>query len=193
MSKVSISTITPKTGNAINIQSGHLLKTSGQIVQVQTVRTDTLTTYSSATTGNGTTMSALAINITPKFSDSILVMQYMINAECQVGWDNMYVMHMDGALITTSPVAYNSNAGNLRYSGIAPAGLYDANDSSTISGIFLQYAVNSGSTTARTYAPAVRSSSATAYTLYLNRTLTSATGAQNYEITVSTGMIMEIV
>ena len=54
------------------------------------------------------------------------------------------------------------------------------------------YSQIAGSTASRTYAPAVRGSGGTAYTFALNRTLGSI-GADNFENTVSTGIIYEVV
>ena len=69
--------------------------------------------------------------------------------------------------------------------------MYDADNASTPSNSYIQYAVPAGSTAAASYAPAIRSSGGTAATFYLNRPVSSA-GADTYEITVSTGIIMEI-
>jgi hypothetical protein len=56
---------------------------------------------------------------------------------------------------------------------------------------YIQYAIPAKFTNMQTYSPAVRSSSGTSYTFYLNRTVGSV-GADNFENAVSTGTIMEI-
>jgi hypothetical protein len=180
----------PVNNNIITIPSGHTLYAPGMIAQVQYVRSDSRTTYASASSGDGTTITALNLNISPKFSNSLLLMQWMINYE--VSENNGFVIHRNGTLIT-SPVGYtgyNSEAGNVGYSAIA-VGSYDQNTDSTPANIFLQYAVPAISTTNTTYAPAVRNTGGAAITFYLNR-VAGSTGAGNYENMVSTGTIWEI-
>ena len=175
--------------NVISIPSGHNLHYPGSIVQVQTVRSDLRTTYSSAASGNGTTVSELNLTITPKFSNSLIACQWMINGEMH--HNNVFLIHRDGALVTTTgQTGYNSTTGNSRWSGYASA-FYDQNESSTPSNWFIQYFGTANSTASTTIAPAVRASSGTAYTFYLNRTVASA-GSDGSETMVSTGMIMEI-
>jgi hypothetical protein len=174
---------------AIGITPGSYLYSPGMILQTVYVRTDVQTTYSSPASGNGTTVAALNISVTPKRADSLLLCTWMINGE--FNQNNVFLVHKDGVLITTSGYeAYNPVAGNTRWSGLMSA-FYDNNDSTTISNYYLQYAVPAASTSTAVYAPAVRASGATAYTFFLNRTLNSA-GADDNEITVSTGMIQEI-
>jgi hypothetical protein len=174
---------------AINLPSNNYINAPGHILQTQWVRTPTQTTYGVAVTGNGTTMSALAITITPRSASSLLICSWMINYE--VGENATFLVHKDGALITTAGYqAYNNVVGNLRYSGVMNA-MYDADNSTTPSNGYMQYAVISGSTAAATYAPAIRGTGASALTLYLNRAVSSA-GTDGQEVTVSTGVIMEI-
>jgi hypothetical protein len=175
--------------NVITVPSGHTLYAPGSVVQVQTVRSDSRTTISSPTSGNGTTITQLNLAITPKFANSKLIMQWMINGE--IHHENVFVIHKDGALITAAgATGYNSEAGNSRWSGIA-SGFYDQNQDSTPSNWFIQYECVSGSTATQTFSPAVKSSGGTAYTFYLNRTVGNA-GTDNYETLVSNGTIWEI-
>jgi hypothetical protein len=191
MSQLVVSTITSKQSAnwAVNVDPTSYVYSPGMILQTVYVRTDVQTTYSSAVTGNGTAIAALNITIVPKRSDSLLLCTWMINGE--INWNNVFLVHKDGALITTAGFeAYNAVAGNQRWSGMMSA-FYDNNDSSTMSNYYLQYAVPAGSTASATYAPAVRASGATAYTFFLNRCVANA-GADAVEIAVSTGMIQEI-
>lgn len=175
--------------NVITIPSGHKLYAPGSVVQVQTVRTEARNTYSSPTTGNGTTITDLNLTITPKFSTSLLACQWMINGEMH--HDNVFLIHREGALVTTAgQTGYNSTTGNSRWSGYT-SGFYDQNENSTPSNWFIQYFATANSTASTTIAPAVRGSGGTAHTFYLNRTVGSA-GSDGYETMVSTGMIMEI-
>lgn len=175
--------------NVITIPSGHNLHYPGSVVQVATIRSDARTTYSSSTSGDGTTVSELNLTITPKFSTSLLVCQWMISGEMHQ--DNVFLIHRDGALVTTTgQTGYNSTVGNSRWSGYTSA-FYDQNEDSTPSNWFIQYFATANSTASTTIAPGVRSSSSGNYTLALNRTINNLT--QNaHESMVSTGMIMEI-
>jgi hypothetical protein len=182
-------TISVPTGNKIRGVDGASIYSAGQVVQVIYARTDNRTTFSSANSGNGTTVTDLNLTITPKFSTSLLVMQWMINGELHQ--DNTFLIHRNGSLITdTSYTGYNSSVGNIRSSGYASA-FYDQNEDSTPSNWFIQYSIPASSTTAVTFAPAVRGSGASAYTFALNRTISGSTG-DNYESMVSSGMIMEV-
>jgi len=175
--------------SSTNISVDGSLIIPGNICQIVTVRSDTRTTFSSPASGNGTTITSLNLTISPKFSNSLLILTYMINGEFHQ--DNVFLMHQDGVLITTPGYqGYNNSAGNVRWSGIMSA-FYDRDESSTPSNWFMQYAVPSGSTESRTYAPAVRSSSSGVYTFSLNRTLNGSTG-DNHESQISTGSVMEV-
>ena len=191
MSELSVGQLKGLTvnSNTITVPSGHKLYAPGTVVQVATVRSDTRTTYSSSTSGNGTAVTELALTIIPKFSNSLLACQWMINGE--IHQDNVFLIHRDGALVTTSgQTGYNSAVGNSRHSGYA-SGYYDQNEDSTPSNYFIQYFATANSTASTTITPAVRSSSATTYTLALNRTIANAS-QDAYESMVSTGIIWEI-
>lgn len=173
----------------ITLPTGNYINSPGLVLQTQWIRTSSQATYASAVSGNGTTIAALAVSITPKSSSSLLICSWMINYE--VNTDSVFVIHKDGSIITTSGYqGYNNVTGNARYSGVIGA-MYDADNSTTPSNSYIQYAVTSGSTATASYAPAIRASNATAATFYLNRAVSSA-GADNQENTVSTGIIMEI-
>jgi hypothetical protein len=175
--------------NVITVPSGHTIYAPGSVVQVQTVRSDSRTTISSPVSGNGTTITQLNLAITPKFANSKLIMQWMINGE--MNENNVILVHRDGSLITTAgETAYNSEAGNSRWSGVASS-IYDADVASTIENYFIQYFCTAGSTSAQTFAPAVRASGGTAHTFFLNRTANGSL-ADNQESTISTGIVWEI-
>jgi hypothetical protein len=192
MSRVSLSRIASPNEGPIDIQLGTNLQSPGMVVQTILTRTENFTQYSAPATGNGTTITDLNLTISPKFSNSLLVMQWMIN--CEIGtaaWDTVFLVHKNGSLITTPGYeAYNINGGNNRWSGLL-AGKYDNNVSSTMENYILQYAVPAFDITQQTFAPAIRSANATARTLFLNRTV-STPGTSGFEYTVSSGVIMEV-
>lgn len=159
----------------------------GMIVQTVYLRTDTKTTYASNNSGNGTTVSALEMTIVPKNPNNRIIVQWMINGELHQ--DNVILIHRDGSLIATSGEEGKNNAASNRYDGYASA-FYDQNESSTPSNWMIMYSQIAGSLNSRTYAPAVRSSSGSNFTFYLNRTVSDAGDA--YERMVSTGVIFEV-
>lgn len=179
--------------NKVEARDTHtLLNTNGNIIQVVYARTDARNTYASAITGDGTTITDLNISITPTNANNRLICQWMIN--CEVHWDNVLLIHRGGALITTVGEEGRNNISNNRWVGYAPfryeGGAGD--NSTTPENIFVMYSQIAGSTTSRTYAPAVRSSSGTAYTFFLNRVV-SSTGQDFHENMVSTAVIYEVV
>lgn len=189
MSTLLVSNIVPQlaTNNVLNVLPR--LRYPGTILQTVTSRVDTRSTYSSPTTGNGTTITDLNLTIAPIFSNSTLIIQWMINGELHQ--DNVFLIHQNGSLITTSgSEGYNANAGNNKWSGYCSA-FYDRNEDTTPSNWNIFYTCPANSTSSRTYAPAVRGSGATAYTFCLNRCI-NASASENIESMVSIGIIHEV-
>lgn len=177
--------VTIPTNNQIYGEDVGSIRAPGLILQTVIVRSDNRTTFGSAASGNGTPITDLNLMITPKFSNSIILCQWMLNGE--LNQDNVLLIWKNGALADNG---YNQQAGNVRYSGYASA-FYDQNESSTPSNWKIMYSDTPGSTSPQTYGLACRSSSATAYTFYLNRTVSSL-GADSNENLVSFGIAQEI-
>lgn len=188
--------LTPVTEQRITCTNGSVVAVPGTILQTVFVRTDrqfiyNATSYNNGGSNGGTPIGELGLTITPKSANSLLLVRWMINGEMQ--HDTVFTINRDGALVTTAGYqGYNTQAGNAPWSGII-TGKYDRNDvNSTPQNWFLQYWVPAGSTNITTLYPAVRSSTyGSNQTLYLNRTAGSA-GQDSYEVSVSTGYIMEI-
>lgn len=192
MSRVALTgLVNPAGTGAISVATGHKLYQPGAIVQTVWARTDTLTTYSSNSSGNGTAIAAINLSITPRFSTSILLVTWMINGEFSgAAWDNVFVIQKDGAIITTSGYqGYNSLGGNNRWSGFV-GGAYDNNAASTPENYRIQYWIPALTTSSQTFSAAVRSASGSSYTFYLNRPVSSV--GDSYEVMISTGMIQEV-
>lgn len=184
---VSLDSIGAPSGGAITASSD--VYSPGMVIQTVTVRTDARNTYSVANSGDGQPVGDLNLYITPKYSSSLLIMQWMINGESH--YDTSWLIHKEGFLITTPGYeGYNSQGGNNRWSGVLIS-KYDNNYNSTPSNLFLQFAYPAVDTSFQKFAPAVRSSSSGTTTFYLNRTLASA-GADEYENSVSSGIIWEV-
>jgi hypothetical protein len=173
----------------ITVSPGSSFLSSGSPLQVIYCRTDLRNVYSASISGDGTTITELGLTITPKSANSLLVMRWMINGE--VSYNSTFVIHKNQSIITTTGYeGYNRVDGNVRYSGILTP-LYDNNDDSTLFNHYIQYVIPAGSTGTVTYAPAIRASASTAYSLYLNRIVNAANSAA-YESAISTGVLMEI-
>jgi hypothetical protein len=113
----------------------------------------------------------------------------MVN--CEVNNNNVFLIHKNGSLITTAgETGYNSESGIARWSGFVSAN-YDQDVNSTPDNYFIQYSCIAGSTASQVFAPAIKSTDATSYTFFLNRTANN-TGQDGYETMVSTGTIWEI-
>ena len=194
MSTLRVNEISARTGTgAIAVPSGNRIVSTeggaivapGMVIQTVYVRTDERNTYSSNNTGNGTLVTPLNLAITPKFANSLILCQWMVNGELHQ--DNTFLIWKDGALASNG---FNQQAGNVRWSGYTSA-FYDQNESSTPSNWKIMYADAPGSTSPVTYGLATRSSSGSNYTFYLNRTVTSL-GQDAHENMVSVGIIQEI-
>ena len=167
------------------------LYSPGSIIQCFYVRSDQRTVYTGQTTGDGTTIGDLSMTIKPKRANSMLLMKWMINGE--VHQDVVFLVHRNGSLIFDGGYeSFNRESGNERWSGLVSAEYETSPDyDSTPNNFMIRYWIPAINTDVRTYAPAVRSSTTTAYTLHLNRTQGSL-GANDRETTFSTGVIMEI-
>ena len=179
-----------KNNNSIEIEPDSKLILPGTIVQTKYIRTDSRLTLTALSSGNGTGIADLNIPFTPKFANSLLLLSWMINYE--VIHDVIFVVHKDGALITTPGYeGYNNIAGNNRWSGVMTS-YYDQDQSSTMTNGCLRFLIPAENIDPRIYTPAIRSTGTANYTFALNRPINSA-GADAYENTISTGVIMEIV
>ena len=168
-----------------------ILNGSGNIIQTVYVRSDAFTTYSAAITGDGTTVSALSASITPTSSTSRIICNWVICGEVGAASDAVWLIHRNGALITTAGEEGRNSISNSRWVGFAPTP-YDVDFASTPFSLSIQYSQIAGTTSTLTYSPAIRSSSGTAQTFYLNRTINS-TGQDSYENMVSTCVLYEVV
>lgn len=182
---LAVPTLKGDSNGTITIPSGQKLYAPGTVVQVARTRTSARSTYGY----NGDAIiSDLNVSITPKFSNSLLIVQWQVSYETD--YNSVFRVYRDGGLVYTSGYqGYNENDGNT-WSGVAPAA-YDTDTASTPAVTFIQYFVPSGSTSSTTLQLAIRSSNPTGATFYLNRSVNSA-GTGAYEIGVSTAVCWEI-
>jgi hypothetical protein len=180
---LTVSKLAPSTGTDISLESGHVLEHEGKVIQTVTVRSDLRSTYSAPNSGDGTPVTPLRLTITPKRSDSWIWLRWTIFYEMH--HDTVFLVHQDGSLI-----GYNSDRGNVRWSGILTP-LYDNDYGSTPQNSTINWFVQAGSTASRYYDLAVRSSNANNRTLALNRPNGNA-GSDSNEVGVSFGFAREI-
>ena len=180
-----------KTNAITTVDGKPILNSSGSIIQTVYVRSDAFTTYSAAASGDGTTISALSASITPISATNRIICKWMICGEVGGVSDTVWLIHRNGALITTAGEEGRNSISNNRWVGFAPTP-YDVDFASTPFSLGIQYSQIAGTTSTITYSPAIRASSATVTTFYLNRPINS-TGADVYENMVSTCILHEVV
>ena len=164
-----------------------LLASTGSIVQCVTVRTDTRASFSAPNSGGGTRITQLNLTITPRHSSNIIICKWMINGEFN-NENAVFTVHQNNSLLSTGKNADS----NSRWSGAAVS-VYDRNNSSTPQNTTIFWSGTAGSTSSRSYRPAVRSSNSANRTFRMNRCWSSGNNGQNaYEITVSSGVCWEI-
>lgn len=155
----------------------------GMVLQTVTTNYTQQTSYSAPGTLTPTEITVLNLTITPKRADSKIILDWTINAD--VHWDVVFLVYRGSTLI-----GYNTTQGNQQWSGVV-SGWYDQSVDSSCANFRVLWVDTPGSTSTTTYSVRIRSSSATAYTLYLNRTQTNV-GANTYEALCSLGTAWEV-
>lgn len=157
----------------------------GTLLQFTNIRVDTLATYTGGASGNGTEITLLNQTITPRRSDSKLLIYWEVQGEAH--WDGTFVIWKNGSIMSNG---YNTAVGNQRWSGYATFP-YDPDFSTTPQRMILTFIDTPNTTTPVTYSIAYRSSNGSSQTFQLNRPIASA-GTDGHEVAVSMGYIMEI-
>lgn len=173
---------TTLTNAALHVHNGDVY-IPGSIIQCITTSYAQQTTYSAPNSITPTEMSVLNLNIAPKRSNSQIFLDWNITGEAVA--DVVFLVYRN-----TTPIGYNS-ASNAQWSGVAAIPL-DIDTASTPANIRVSWIDSPNTTSTVTYSVRVRSSTtATAYTMSLNRTGNSV-GASAYEATCSQGIAYEI-
>jgi hypothetical protein len=157
----------------------------GTLLQFSNIRVDAQAIYTGSGSGNGTEITLLNQTITPRRSDSKLMIYWEIWGE--VHWDGTIVIWKNGSIMSNG---YNTVSGNNRWSGYSGFN-YDPDFSTTPTRMPITFVDTPGTTSSLTYSLAYRSANADNRTFYLNRSVSSS-GADNNEVGVSMGYIMEI-
>ena len=187
MSTISVDNIKGRgiTGNTINISSGNKLTGStgsiavpGTVIQCQNVHVTERSSQSITQNQNSdsaTNISGMTLNVTPKFSNSKMIIQARWCGEfssiASAGWNNMFVVQRDN-----TPVSRGTKEGD-RNVGHMPAALsyYVADNSSTMESVMWDTVDFPNTTSQVTYTAAIYSGWATSYTLYNNRNVNATT------------------
>jgi hypothetical protein len=192
MSKLSVKTIRPKTGSAVQIASNTSIalgdnafaSSKGTPIQFVTARYDGRQSFTAGPGFTPNQMPNTNISIIPKYTGSLLSVKWMLTGE--VHQDVVIVIMKNGVEFKS----HSTSAGS-RWSGYC-SGWYDRNQSSTMSNWYINVFDTAIAGQENTYGLAVRSSSNGTYTFYLNRC--QGTLAQNsYENGCTISSIMEIV
>lgn len=160
---------------------------AGTVVGFNRIYNSAVPTYSVTT---GVVLSGLNISITPKYANSILVVQWMVTYEAE--YNSIFRVYRDGSLLNGSfpDYGYNYTYGSSPlYSGFASVA-YDTDIASTPNTQMIQATLVSGNTNATTLQLAIQSSTTATIGFKLNRAYNNITDA--YEVGVSTATIWEI-
>lgn len=171
------------TGSRINAVDPYSIYAPGMIVQHWYLRTDSKNTYS-APVGSDNEVTELRMVITPRYATSRIYLQYALSYETSGMSDVMCRLSRNDSLVGTSTTDTGA------WSGWVPAG-YDADDASTPITRHLAYIDSPGTIGPLTYKFLIRATAATAYTMYLNRTVNSA-GQDSYEVAISQILVQEL-
>lgn len=194
---MSITFYSDSTGGTIQSSNGNIildngttltgtdvgsLRNTGRVVQTVYLRYDTKTTWSIPVSAN-TIVTDMNITITPRYATSRILLCYMLSYEAH--WDSVWRLGRNNVEIVR-----NSTDGN-RWSGWANTQYDYGDNSSTPLTSYYMYVDSPGTTAATTYNLMIGGSGASAYTLYMNRTVSSA-GQDSYEVGISNVIAQEI-
>jgi hypothetical protein len=179
------------TGGRLSGTDVGSIKAPGLTIQTVYLRFDTKTSYAfpayaAGTTPNGVFITDLSTTITPKFSDSKILIHFCPSFE--VDQDTVWLLYRNVAGVDTL-IARNNTADN-RWSGWV-FNQYDQNNSSTPQTENFMFYDTPGTAAAITYKFYIQSSGVGASSLYLNRTFGS-TGQSSYENAISQVFLQEI-
>lgn len=158
-------------------------RTRGDVVAMAAVQTRVQTTYTAPISGDGTEITPLRITMTPKKAGNQVVLEWVVNGEMH--YNAVYVVTRNGVKL-----AETTNAGNSMWAGVT-AQPYDVDVASTPDNAVVKIVDMDSLAVPTTYELRVRSSTTSALTMYLNRTVNSM-GADSQEAGLSVGTATEI-
>lgn len=169
----------------IGVPNGTTFHVPGQVIQTVWRKMDFQATYSANNDNVSRDISGLDLSITLKQANSLVYCSWWIHYESHY---NITFQAKRGDTV----IGVNSEVGNVRYSGIGVGDYgHSFDNSSTPSYLHMVWVDAPGSVGPHTYKLGTRSSTATNYVMYINRTVSSA-GGDNYELGVSWCVLEEI-
>jgi len=169
------------------------LNFAGAVLQTQVIRYDARPTYSGPTNGTngGTRVQQLRLDITPTYSNSLIVCEWWIHGEANNHDSGWFVVTNGGNLAGGTYAQFNQNVGQNSHSYLLGDTFYDQDTGSTPTCSLLTYYDVPGNTSARFYEPVYGSNDGGTRTFHMNHTVGSG-GQNNHENGCSFGRITEI-
>ena len=191
-SNLSASTLNNTQLNA-NAVTNTKLNFAGAVIQTRVIRYDARPSYSGPTnaTNGGTALTQLRLNITPVYSNSLIVCEWWIHGEANNHDSGWRVTTNGGNLATGTYAQFNTDTGQNNHSMLLGDTFYDQDTGSTPTCSLLTYYMVPGSTAPIYFEPRYGSTDGGTRTFFINRTVGSA-GMVNHENGISTGRITEI-
>jgi hypothetical protein len=182
MSNLTLGSISgmPLNGNIVTVPSGHMIKQSGMILQVlQVVKTDVFSTTSTSYVD----ATGLSISITPKFSNS----KILINGNISLGSSTVERYSIFGKLVRNSTDIYIADAAGNRDRGTFS---YQMGGFEGPMSQHFMYLDSPNTTSATTYKIQIRAESP--HTAYINRGLEADGDSSITPRVVSSITVMEV-
>lgn len=161
---------------------------TGAVIQTSVIRYDPRPGYSMPTSYPGNLVSVLRLNITPQYSNSLIICEWFIHGEPN-NHDAGTRVARNGTVDFGSG-GYNTNSGRNNHSFINAA-WYDPDNNSTPKQVKILFYDFPGTTSAIYYEPCFASTDGGTRTFLMNR-VTGSGGQNNHENGVCFGRITEI-
>jgi hypothetical protein len=162
---------------------------TGAVIQTQVIRYDGRPGWSMPTNYPGSIANVLRLDITPVYSNSLIIVEWFIAGEPN-NHDAGVRVCRNGGIITGTWAGFNRDTGQNNHSFINAA-WYDPDNNSTPKQVKILYYDFPGTTAALWYEPSFASTDGGTRTFLFNRT-TGSGGQNNHENGTSFGRITEI-
>lgn len=162
---------------------------AGAVIQTRAIRFDGRPQISMPTNYPGTILTQLRLNITPQYSNSLIIVEYFISGEPN-NHDAGVRITKNGSIVTGTYAGFNTDTGQNNHS-FNNAAWYDPDNNSTPKTVKMFYYDFPGTTSAIYYEPSFASTDGGTRTMNINR-VTGSAGQNNHENGVSYGRVTEI-
>ena len=162
---------------------------TGAVLQTSVIRFDGRPQISMPTNYPGNIFTSMRLNITPTYTNSLIIVEYFISGEPN-NHDAGVRICRNGSIVTGTYAGFNNNTGQNNHSFINAA-WYDPDNNSTPKTVKILYYDFPNTTSAIYYEPSFASTDGGTRTFNFNRT-TGSGGQNNHENGTSFGRITEI-